>query len=355
MTGVALFGIAAAAGLLATDRLSHDDRPPVPTAVSTATAEVRRTNLAERQFVSGTLGFSGTYVVPASGPGTLTWLPPIGSVVNRGDALYEVDGKQVTLMYGSRPVWREFATGMTDGIDVEQLEANLQQLGYGARLTVDQHFTIATYSAIRRWQQATHVTVTGSVPLGMITFLPGAMRVSAHDLKLGSRVEPGGVVEHGSSNEAAVNFAASTQQLGWIKVDDSVVVTLPDGKTRNGKVSNIGATTTSTNSNGTSGNNQSQNTVAVTVRLEGEATGFVDQASVQVWVVREAHSNILAVPITALNSVSDGKYEVIVVEGATTRRVPVQTGLFDEFSGLAEVSGDGLAEGQKVQVPREDA
>jgi hypothetical protein len=46
---------------------------------------------------------------------------------------------------------------------------------------------------------------------------------------------------------------------------------------------------------------------------------------------------------------------VIVVDGATTRRVPVQTGLFDEFAGLAEVSGPGLAEGQKVQVPRDEA
>jgi HlyD family secretion protein len=65
-----------------------------------------------------------------------------------------------------------------------------------------------------------------------------------------------------------------------------------------------------------------------------------------------AHRNVLAVQIAALNAVANGRYEVIVVDGATTRRVPVQTGLFDEFAGLAEVSGPDLAEGQKVQVPQ---
>jgi peptidoglycan hydrolase-like protein with peptidoglycan-binding domain len=314
--------------------------------VSTSTAEVRRTNLQEREFSTGALGFSGTYSVLASGSGTLTWLPPIDTVVKQGDPVYEVDGTGVTLMYGSRPAWRDFTLGMTDGIDVQELETDLQQLGYGSGLTVDQHFTTATYNAIRQWQAAKHVTVTGSVPLGTITFQPGAIRVSGHDLAVGEQIHPGAKVEHATSDQPTVNLQASTQ-LGWIKVNDSVVVTLPDGQTRNGKVSSIGATTT------TSGN-QSQNTVAVTVTLDGQATGFVDQASVQVWIVRATHPNVLAVPITALNSVSGGQYEVILVDGATTRRLLVQVGLFDNLSGLAEVSGDGLSEGQKVQVPSED-
>jgi peptidoglycan hydrolase-like protein with peptidoglycan-binding domain len=356
VTAVALAGIAGVAGLVTAEQLSHDDSPPVQTSVSTSTADVTRKTISERQFVSGTLGYSGSYVVPGSGPGTLTWLPPIGTVVNRGDALYEVDGRRVTLFYGPRPVWRDLTSGMTDGVDVEQLESNLRDLGFGQGLTVDQKFTNATYNAIRRWQQAIHVTVTGSVPRGTITFMPGAVRVSGHELKLAAQVEPGGPVENGTSNEPAVNLNASTQQLGWIKVNDPVLVTLPDRKTRNGKVSAIGATTTTTSSgNSGGGQNQSQSTVAVTVRIEGEVTGFVDQATVQVWVIRATHSNVLTVPIAALNSISDGKYEVTVIEGTTTRRVAVQTGLFDDLTGTAEVSGDGLVEGQKVQVPREDA
>jgi peptidoglycan hydrolase-like protein with peptidoglycan-binding domain len=321
--------------------------------VSTSTADVTRKTISERQYVAGTLGYAGSYVVAASGPGTLTWLPPVNTVVNRGEALYEVDGKRVTLMFGARPVWRELASGMTDGVDVEQLEGNLRDLGFGQGLTVDQKFTGATSTAIRKWQAAAHLAVTGTVPAGQITFLPGAVRVSGHELNPGAQVQPGAAVEYGTSNEPAVNLNASTQQLGWIKVDTQVVVTLPDGKSRNGKVTAIGAVTTS----GGAGNNNEQNqtTAAVTIRLEGDTTGFVDQASVQIWVVRATHPNVLTVPIAALNSVSDGKYEVITIDGTGTRRVPVQTGLFDDLSGTAEVSGDGLAEGQKVQVPRDDA
>jgi peptidoglycan hydrolase-like protein with peptidoglycan-binding domain len=351
VTGVALLGLAGVTGLVAATQFSHNDGPPVPASVSTSTADVVRKTISERQFVAGVLGYSGSYVVTGSGAGTLTWLPPVGTVVNRGDGIYEVDGKRVTLLLGARPAWRDFAPGMTDGVDVEQLEGNLRDLGFGQGLTVDQKFTSATTTAIRRWQQARRTTVTGTVPLGTITFMPSPVRVSGHELKLGAQVQPGAPVEYGTSNTPSVNLAASTEQLGWIKIDTAVVVTLPDGKTRNGKVSAIGATTTSSNAGG---GEQATSTAAVTLSLEGEVTGFVDQASVQVWVIRATHPNVLTVPIAALNSVADGKYEVTIVDGATTRRVPVQTGLFDDLAGTAEVSGDGFAEGQKVQVPRED-
>ena len=46
-----------------------------------------------------------------------------------------------------------------------------------------------------------------------------------------------------------------------------------------------------------------------------------------------------------------GAYEVIVVSGTARRHVTVRTGLFDESSGLVEVTGAGLAAGQRVEVP----
>lgn len=355
VAGVAILGVAGVAGLVATEQLSRPSGPPVPTSVNTSTADVTRKTISERQFVNGTLGYSGSYVVAASGSGTLTWLPPIGTVVNHGDALYEVDGKRVILFYGARPVWRDFQSGMSDGVDVEQLETNLRDLGFGDGLTVDQKFTNATYNAIRRWQQSIHVTVTGSLPLGTISFMPGAVRVSGQGLKPGAQVGSGATVEYATSNEPAVNLNASTQQLGWIKVGDAVQVTLPDLKSRTGKVATIGATTTTTSSETGGNSGQTQSTVAVTVHVDGDVSGFVDQATVQVWVIRATHNNVLTVPIAALNSVSDGKYEVIVVDGTGTRRVAVTTGLFDDLTGIAEVSGGDLAEGQKVQVPRADA
>ncbi|MFD0579146.1 peptidoglycan-binding domain-containing protein [Dactylosporangium darangshiense] len=192
VTGVALAGVAGVAGMVTAQPLGHHEGPPVPTSVSTSTADVTRKTISERQFVTGTLGYSGSYVVAGSGPGTLTSLPPVGTVVNRGDALYEVDGQRVTLMYGARSVWRAFGSGMSDGVDIQQLETNLRDMGYGQGLTVDQKFTSATYTAIRRWQSAIHVTVTGTIQPGQITFMPGAVRISGHELRSARRCSRAG-------------------------------------------------------------------------------------------------------------------------------------------------------------------
>ncbi len=63
--------------------------------------------------------------------GTLTGLREPGTVVTRGHSLYSVDGEPAAfLLYGALPAWRDFASGMTDGEDVRQLERNLRALGY---------------------------------------------------------------------------------------------------------------------------------------------------------------------------------------------------------------------------------
>lgn len=359
-TGVALAGVVGAAGFVVADRRAEDTGTPQVTGVETGTATVDRADVADRRQVDGTLGYDGSYEVVASGPGLLTRLPALGTVVGRGQAVYEVDGRPVTLMYGRRPSWRAFGTGMPDGADVEQLEANLKALGYGAGLTVDKHFTTATYHAVRRWQLAAHLTVTGSVPLGQVVFMPDAVRIGTHELKLGEQVQPGVLVESGTSTRPAITVPLSPEQLPSARVGDRVVVTLPDGATRGGRITHIGtvaAPASGSAENGPPGNgsDSGEPTVPVTVKADGTIRGFLDQAQVQVAITIESHQDVLAVPITALNAVPGGGYEVIVVDGATTRRVPVQTGLFDEFAGRAEVSGPGLAEGQLVQVPNGDA
>lgn len=68
-------------------------------------------------------------------------------------------------------------------------------------------------------------------------------------------------------------------------------------------------------------------------------------------ITSDEHKNVLAVPIVALRALPGGRYEVVVVDGATRRHVPVETGLFDETNGVVEVSGAGLTEGAHVEVP----
>lgn len=355
---VTVVGVAGTAGYTV---VAGQDGPatPQPVAASASTAEVRRGDVAERRWVTGTLGYAGSTAVTAPGSGVLTRMPTVGETIGRGGAAYEVDGLPVVLLYGGRPPWRPFEAGMTDGTDVEQLEANLVRLGHGSGVTVDRHFSAATSHAVRRWQRAAGLPVTGSVPLGAVVFAPDAVRIAAAELPVGSRVEPGAVVARGTGAEPAVTFALVPRQLPNAKVGDAVVVTLPDGKTRNGTIVSIGAVTAPTDapaqngSNGGGGGGANQPTAPVTVRLQGAAvTGFTDQTQVQVAVTIASRPAVLAVPVTALNPVPDGGYQVVVVEGATTRRIPVEVGIFDEQAGQVEVRGPGLAEGQKVRVPR---
>jgi peptidoglycan hydrolase-like protein with peptidoglycan-binding domain len=325
---------------------------PAPSRVPTGTADVRRMDVAERHSITGTLGYTGSYRIVASGPGTLTWLPKTGSVIARGQAVYELDGKPVRLFYGARPAWRAFVPGMTNGPDVAQLERNLVQLGHGAGVTVDQKFDSATRQAIRRWQISTGLPVTGTIALGQIVFVPTAIRVAEQSIHLGEQVGPGALVEQGTSSQRAITAQLPTRQLPNTKAGDATVIRLPDGATRAGHIAEIGpATTPAENPSG----GPVQTTAPVTILADGDLSGFVDQAQVQVAITVQIHRNVLAVPIPALNALPGGAYEVLVVDGSAVRHVPVSTGLFDETAGLAEVSGEGLTSGQKVRVPDEHA
>jgi peptidoglycan hydrolase-like protein with peptidoglycan-binding domain len=355
-TGAVLAVVAGASGWAVTNGRAADGPPPVAS-VSTGTADVVRTDIAERHQVAGTLGHVGAYDVVAAAPGTLTRLPPVTSVVERGEAAYEVDGSPVVLLYGARPAWRPFAAGMADGADVRQLETGLRDLGYGAGLTVDRHFSAATARAVRRWQRAARLPVTGTVPLGQVVFAPGAVRIAGHDLDVAEQVQPGTLVEHGTGVGRAVTIDVEPQRLPSVRVGQRVLVTLPDGTTQPGRIAAVGAVAEAAPdaSPGNGGPDDSLPTVPVTVAVQGAIRGFIDQAEVQVSITDRANAGVLAVPITALRALPGGRYEVVVVSGGTSRHVPVETGLFDETTGMAEVTGPGLAEGQKVEVPRDGA
>ncbi|MET7418959.1 peptidoglycan-binding protein [Dactylosporangium sp. NPDC005555] len=351
VTAAGVAGVAGVAGFVALDGPDRTSATPQEAAASAATAQVRRGDVAERRWVNGTLGYAGEHVVVAPAPGTLTRLPVVGSTVGRGGAVYDADGLPVILLYGGLPPWRSLQAGMTDGADVEQLESNLVQLGHGAGVTVDRHFTAATAQAVRRWQRATGLPVTGSVPLGQVVFAPEAVRVGGTELVPGAQVQPGGVVLRGTGGAPAVTFLLVPRQLPTAKAGDAVAVTLPDGTTRDGTIVSIGAVTVPTEAPGSNGGNN-QPTATVTVRVDGAITGFMDQTQVQVAVTVAARTGVLAVPVTALNPVAGGTYQVVVLDGGGTHRIDVTTGLFDERTGLVEVDGPGLTEGQQVRVPR---
>ncbi|WP_329080777.1 peptidoglycan-binding domain-containing protein [Streptosporangium sp. NBC_01469] len=334
-TVVFLTGVVLVAGAGGAWAVLRDEPVPVSTeGPATATAAVIRTDIAHRRQVNGTLTYAGRYQVLGTGA-TITRLPAIGSTVTRGRTLYEAAGRRVPLLYGDRPAWRTLALGVSDGPDVHQLERNLRVLGYRG-VTVDRHFSLATYHAVRRWQHDTRLPVTGSVPLGQAVFLPVALRVTGHDATVGGAT--GGPVLHGTSATPIVEVRLDPAQVVNAKKGARVVVTLPDGGRKNGRIAEVSPVATTAQG-------EERPSVTVAIRLPGRPGKALDRALVQVTLTSEERKGVLAVPIVALLARPGGTFAVT----ANGRLAPVEVGLFDELAGLVEVTG--VAEGDRVEVP----
>jgi multidrug efflux pump subunit AcrA (membrane-fusion protein) len=95
--------------------------------------------------------------------------------------------------------------------------------------------------------------------------------------------------------------------------------------------------------------------VPVQIRpTDPSATGSLDQALVEVAITDLTVHDVLAVPVYALLARAGGGYSVEVVAGDGTHHlVRVRVGLFDDAAGMVQVSGAGLAVGQRVVVPSE--
>lgn len=176
-----------------------------------ATGRVERRTLAERLTTAGAIGYAGETTVLARLAGTVTALPAVGDVIHRGGRLYAVSGEAVLLLYGSVPAYRTLAEGISDGRDVEQLEANLAAFGYEPG-TVDEEFTYATAEAVAAWQEDLGLQATGEVELGRVAFLRGPQRVTALEATLGEALGAGG--GGGASANTMVAWEPEAEGLG---------------------------------------------------------------------------------------------------------------------------------------------
>jgi peptidoglycan hydrolase-like protein with peptidoglycan-binding domain len=318
------------------DAEAHSGLPP-------ATASVTRQTLVDTQTEDGELGYGDATTVNGRLAGTVTWLPEPGATVRRGEALYRVDDAPVVLLYGALPTYRTLSPG-TKGADVRQFEENLHALGYRG-FTVDDDYSTSTATAVKDWQDDIGQPETGTVEPGRIRYGPGPVRVATRKAAVGDAAQPGMplLTYTGTARVATVELDLSDQRLA--RQGAAVNVTLPDGRTTPGKIKKK-----ETVVKPAEGQNPAETKikVAATVNDEKALAGF-DQASVGVVFTASDRKNVLTVPVAALLALAEGGYGVQVVDGATTRIVAVQTGLF--AGGRVEVSGGGLTEGMMVGMP----
>jgi Putative peptidoglycan binding domain len=337
-------------------------RPAAPAPqLFTATAPVTRGTVTERIQIAGVLGFDGTHQVAHQGQaGILTSAAQPGAVVRRGGVLYRVNNQPVRLLFGTLPAYRDFATGMPDGPDVNQLERNLAALRLDPGL-VDQRFTWTTAAAIRRWQARWGLPAwqrTGALPLGTVVFAPAALRIGQVTAMIGTSVAPDGPVLAATSTRRVVTAQLPADRRNLVHPGDKVEVTVsgasapvPGTVERVGRVAATPQTDQAGPNGGAGGGADSGSqpaTVPVTVRANLPAGGpDLDQAPAQLAIISAAHRDVLLVPVVALLPAPGDGYQVRLASG---ERVRVRPGLFDSSAGTVEVTGK-LTVGQSVQVP----
>ncbi|MDG9675299.1 efflux RND transporter periplasmic adaptor subunit [Micromonospora sp. DH14] len=366
-----------------------DDSPAAqPAAAKVATAEVVRTDLSDYWTESGTVGYRKQRTLRGVAPGVLTWLPRSGSTIARGDTLYRRGDRPVTLFYGSSPMFRDIDTVGMVGRDVKVLADNLRALGYqigrqpapGTRVTVqggpapaqssqatndearpespaatpgtgtyktvvssqDAVFTRSLKDAVQRWQAAKEIRpATGTVALGDIVVLSGAVRVGAASAQLGD--DAAGNLMAISDQAKVVSVEIDASRANDIRSGQKVQITLPDSAETSGTVSSVSSNIQAGPSDGGDPGPEGPKVQVVITVDKAPAIQNISSASVEVRFTGTTERDVLAVPVGALLALSSGGYGVQIADGALTA---VKVGLFAD--GMVQITGTGITAGTRV-------
>jgi peptidoglycan hydrolase-like protein with peptidoglycan-binding domain len=349
-------GALATVGLLGTGSLfafthgssagaSDGSSPTTTLPPSTKTTKVSKRDLVQTEQVDGRLGYGNTHPVGGGPDGVITALPAEGSVIDRGGTLWEVNGAPgPALLFGDKPMWRRLSSGVDKGQDVRQLEENLVALGFAdpAVMTVDDKYTSATATAVKKWQKSRGLDQTGVVETTDVLYSTGPLRVATLKVAVGDKSGGATAVFDATGAEQIVTVKLDTAKASVAKQDDPVTIKLTDGRTINGTVRSVG-TVVKTDTSG----NQTTNYLDVVVALAGGQSAGLDDAPVTVNFTRSSVKGVLAVPVRALLALAEGGYAVERVTGTGTELVPVQLGAFAD--GYVQITGN-VADGDTVVV-----
>ncbi|WP_020523728.1 peptidoglycan-binding domain-containing protein [Catelliglobosispora koreensis] len=320
-------------------REQNTETPPQPLLPKT-TAKVTRQTMVQSVTIAGKLGYGVPVPLTTQAQGVLTWLPAVGTIVERGETLFRANEQPIVLMHGPLPMYRPLAIGVK-GPDVKQFKDNLRVLNY-AGVNTDETFSSATEAAVKRWQKANRLDPTGVVDLGRVVYTDGPVRIAQHTVRIGT-VAAGEILSY-TATVRLVSVDVPAAQAAWAVKGTAVTVVLPADKSIAGEITDVG-----TEAAGDGDNGSSEATIPVKVSIvDQSALGSLEKAPVEVRYVAQKREGVLAVPVAALLALAEGGYGLELVEGSTTRILAVETGM--AANGFIEIRGEGLAEGQIVGV-----
>ncbi|GAB1692368.1 hypothetical protein KRM28CT15_41710 [Krasilnikovia sp. M28-CT-15] len=197
--------------------------------------------------------------------------------------------------------------------------------------------TSGLIAAIKRWQTDTGLAVTGTIAVGDVEVLPGAIRVQSVEVQPGSPANA--PLMSVTSTRKVITVAAEPADAGSIDRGDRVTVALPDDRTAAARVLAVGRALAPADGDG------SPPKLTVTMTVDDPKTiAKLDAADVEVRVAGRTVKDVLAAPVEALVALTEGGYAVQGPHGL----VAVRTGMFAD--GWVEITGAGLTEGTTVVV-----
>jgi len=346
ITGAVVLGVAVAIAvpLLRT----NGDSSAAAAGLTPVTARVERATLTSELRLNGQLSFgSPEPLLPAAG--MLTALPSVGQTVEFGEPVYAVDGSPVVLFTGEMPFWRDLSTATTCSAarpcaDVAQLQQNLIDLGYLNLPEPSGIFGSGTRQAVRDWQRALGLEVTGRFAAASVVVAPSpSIRIAEVTARLGERG-----VSPAASNATALHgtVTLTEAQSRELAIGMPVTVVLRDGTEVAAVLSAIDPGGESTSG----GSATTPPTATIHFASQLPLTG-VGESSIRAIVhADDVGAATLIVPATAILATVENGYAVEVWDGAMIRRVPVEIGRVAD--ARVQILGGDLAEGDLVVLSR---
>ncbi|MCD0450541.1 peptidoglycan-binding protein [Actinocorallia sp. API 0066] len=340
-------------------------RPPVPSVITVPVArEVLRATVVLRGVVAPGRTVEVTAVAPAETTRSVVSAPPLkaGQRVEPGGVVVVVSGRPIIALRGRVPAYRDLRDGFR-GPDVVQLQRALRELGhrigdaegvYGPstqeavrRLYADRGFQPVTEQAeptepAKPKGKPGKPRTTVILPSGEVQFVPGfPARVVEVKARLGAEAE--GVLMKLATGELTVKGSLSPVDRELVRVGKPVRILAEElDLSFAGKVTSVGAFT--------EGGEEMEPGHPVVVRGVRPLPERLAGQNVRLTITAAATEGpVLVVPTSAVYAVADGSTQVVRV-GPDGRRTRVTVTVGVTAAGLAEVEGDGLAEGDHVVV-----
>jgi peptidoglycan hydrolase-like protein with peptidoglycan-binding domain len=383
---------------------------------SQITVPVAKKALSSKVVGRGDASFDGAVNIRVETSGLTTpaivtgKVPAVGSTITEGKALLEITGRPVIGLAGVLPMYRTLSPG-SKGPDVLQLEQTLDRLGYDPG-TVDDEYTLDTSAAVEKLYDnagydapAPDEKFTQAVDQSkkQVDAAKKQLRAAQSQLKAAKDAKAKDTsVQLGAVDDAEANLADAqdaqneaefnagtplpVSEVVYVKtlprrVDDvkverggtvngvvmsasgaSLVVTVKvDAETAQRLKAGMPATLDLGDSVSVAGkvrrvtkNGNQYDVVVAPNALTASQLALLRDANVRVTIpIKSTSGKVLAVPVAALSSGSDGASRVEVLRNGKVELIPVTVGLTAD--GFAQVTPKGdakLSDGDQVVVGR---